>query len=288
MTLYVENLSKKFSVNDFYSLRDVDLTVEKGEIVGLIGKNGAGKSTFLKLIAKALRPTTGKIEYNGIDINKKENVLEDFGIMIETVFYPEMTVMENMMFYLELHNKNEYRDNIQKILELVGLWKAKKRKPGDFSFGMKQRMALALALVTEPEFLLLDEPFVGLDPIGVGNLIGILKEWSKTRDISMIISSHQLGELEELCNRYVYIEDGRLKESIAHQASGVLLVHLTAENKALSFLGLKNIKLLPGNILEITEKDNVDLNRIFTELGEKNLIKTIEVKENNLKDYFKG
>lgn len=288
MTLYVENLSKKFPVNDFYSLRDVDLTVEKGEIVGLIGKNGAGKSTFLKLIAKALRPTTGKIEYNGIDINKKENVLEDFGIMIETVFYPEMTVMENMMFYLELHNKNEYRDNIQKTLELVGLWKAKKRKPGDFSFGMKQRMALALALVTEPEFLLLDEPFVGLDPIGVGNLIGILKEWSKTRDISMIISSHQLGELEELCNRYVYIEDGRLKESIAHQASGVLLIHLTTENKALSFLNLENIKLLPGNILEITEKDSVDLNRIFTELGEKNLIKTIEVKENNLKDYFKG
>lgn len=96
MTLSVENLSKKFPANDFYSLQDVELTVKKGEIVGLIGKNGVGKSTFLKLIAKALRPTTGKIEYNGVDINKKENVLEDFGIMIETVFYPELTVLENV------------------------------------------------------------------------------------------------------------------------------------------------------------------------------------------------
>lgn len=153
---------------------------------------------------------------------------------------------------------------------------------------MKQRMALALALVTEPKFLLLDEPFVGLDPIGVGNLIGILKKWSKTREISMMISSHQLGELEELCNRYVYIENGRLKESIAHQTSNVLLIHLTKETKALSFLESPEVKLLPGNILELTAKDSIDLNRIFAELGEKNLIKAIEVKENKLKDYFKN
>lgn len=288
MTLKIKDLAKKFPKNNFYSLKDVDLTIEKGEIVGLIGKNGAGKSTFLKLIAKALRPTTGKIEYNGIDINSQKGVLKDFGIMIETVFYPEMTVMENMTFYLDLHHQNDYKNNIQKILELVGLWQAKDRKPGKFSFGMKQRMALALALVTEPKFLLLDEPFVGLDPIGVNNLIKILKEWSQTKEISMIISSHQLGELEELCNRYVYIEDGSIKDMFEEKIGTVLEVELTKVATDLSITSLPGVKFTTETTIEITTQDSMILNQVFGELGEKKLLSSVNVKENTLKKYFKN
>lgn len=288
MTLKIKDLAKKFPKNNFYSLKDVDLTIEKGEIVGLIGKNGAGKSTFLKLIAKALRPTTGKIEYNGTDINSQKEVLKDFGIMIETVFYPEMTVMENMTFYLDLHHQNDYKNNIQKILELVGLWQAKDRKPGKFSFGMKQRMALALALVTEPKFLLLDEPFVGLDPIGVNNLIKILKEWSQTKEISMIISSHQLGELEELCNRYVYIEDGSVKDMFEEKIGTVLEVELTKVATDLSITSLPGVKFTTETTIEITTQDSMILNQVFGELGEKKLLSSVNVKENTLKKYFKN
>lgn len=288
MTLKIKDLAKKFPKNNFYSLKDVDLTIEKGEIVGLIGKNGAGKSTFLKLIAKALHPTTGKIEYNGTDINSQKEVLKDFGIMIETVFYPEMTVMENMTFYLDLHHQNDYKNNIQKILELVGLWQAKDRKPGKFSFGMKQRMALALALVTEPKFLLLDEPFVGLDPIGVNNLIKILKEWSQTKEISMIISSHQLGELEELCNRYVYIEDGSVKDMFEEKIGTVLEVELTKVATDFSITSLPGVKFTTETTIEITTQDSMILNQVFGELGEKKLLRSVNVKENTLKKYFKN
>lgn len=202
--LNITNISKKFPGNEFYSLRDISLEIQEGEIVGLIGKNGAGKSTLMKLIAKSLKPSSGIMEYKGIDINSRDNVLDDFGIMIDPVFFPEMTVIDNLKFYLKLHNKENLYGNIETTLRLVELWDARNRKPKGFSFGMKQRTALAIALVSEPNFLILDEPFVGLDPIGVKKLINILKKWSSERQISMLISSHQLSELEELCGRYIY------------------------------------------------------------------------------------
>ena len=93
--LKIENLSKQFKGNDFYSLKEVSLTVNQGDIVGLIGKNGAGKSTLLKLIAKSINPSGGRIMYLGKDISQSSNALEDFGIMIDPVFYPEMTVVDN-------------------------------------------------------------------------------------------------------------------------------------------------------------------------------------------------
>ena len=99
--------------------------------------------------------------FNGRDIFKEDNILKDFGIMIEPVFFPQISAEENLKLYLKIHKKEQYQDNIEKILKLVGLWEAKDRKPIDFSFGMKQRTALALALVTEPQFVLLDEPFCG-------------------------------------------------------------------------------------------------------------------------------
>ena len=202
----VKGLGKKYKGNAFYSLETATFTIEEGDIIGLVGKNGSGKSTLLKILAKSQNPTEGNVFFNGRDIFKEDNILKDFGIMIEPVFFPQISVEENLKLYLKIHKKEQYQDNIEKILKLVGLWEAKDRKPIDVSFGMKQRTALALALVTEPQFVLLDEPFVGLDPIGVKNLLEILKQWSKVNKTSMIISSHQLAELEDLCTRYLFIE----------------------------------------------------------------------------------
>lgn len=169
---------------------------------------------MLKLLAKSQNPTEGTVFFNGKDIFKEDNILRDFGIMIEPVFFPQISVEENVKLYLKIHKKEQYQDNIEKTLKLVGLWEAKNRKPVDFSFGMKQRTALALALVTEPRFVLLDEPFVGLDPIGVRNLLDILKQWSKVNKTSIIIFSHQLAELEELCTRYLFIESGTIENLV--------------------------------------------------------------------------
>ncbi len=286
--LKIEHLSKKFAGNDFYSLSDVSMEIEKGEIVGLIGKNGAGKSTLMKMIAKSQKPTSGTITYNGVDINSRDNVLDDFGIMIDPVFYPEMSVVDNLKFYLKLHGKEELYSNIESTLKLVELWDARNRKPKGFSFGMKQRTALAIALVAEPDFLILDEPFVGLDPIGVQKLITILKTWSSERQISMLISSHQLGELEALCNRYVYIEAGKLADAFEGKENPSLVVDLDAE-KDLSILTpfLSETVTLEGHSLDIsTVTEAKELNRLFEVLANKELIAGISVKENHLKDVF--
>lgn len=286
--LKIENLSKKFPGNDFYSLSDVSLEIEKGEIVGLIGKNGAGKSTLMKMMAKSQKPTSVKISYNGTDINSNDNVLEDFGIMIEPVFYPEMSVIDNLKFYLKLHGKKELYPNIERTLKLVELWESRNRKPKGFSFGMKQRTALAIALVAEPDFLILDEPFVGLDPVGVQKLIDILKKWSSERQISMLISSHQLGELEALCNRYIYIEGGKLAESFIGKAQPSLVVHL---NSKYHMCNLKDhisqgITLSDGLLDIPISVDKEALNDIFGVLASESLIESIEVKENHLKEVF--
>ena len=286
--LKIENLSQKFPGNDFYSLSDVSLEIEKGEIVGLIGKNGAGKSTLMKMMAKSQKPTSGKISYNGTDINSNDNVLEDFGIMIEPVFYPEMSVIDNLKFYLKLHGKKELYPNIERTLKLVELWESRNRKPKGFSFGMKQRTALAIALVAEPDFLILDEPFVGLDPVGVQKLIDILKKWSSERQISMLISSHQLGELEALCNRYIYIEGGKLAESFIGKAQPSLVVHL---NSKYHMCNLKDhisqgITLSDGLLDIPISVDKEALNDIFGVLASESLVESIEVKENHLKEVF--
>ncbi|MDY2775376.1 MAG: ABC transporter ATP-binding protein [Streptococcus infantarius] len=286
--LKIEHLSKKFVGNDFYSLSDVSMEIEKGEIVGLIGKNGAGKSTLMKMIAKSQKTTSGTITYNGTDINSRDNVLDDFGIMIDPVFYPEMSVIDNLKFYLKLHGKEELYSNIESTLKLVELWDARNRKPKGFSFGMKQRTALAIALVAEPDFLILDEPFVGLDPIGVQKLITILKTWSSERQISMLISSHQLGELEALCNRYVYIEAGKLADAFEGKENPSLVINLDT-TKDLSVLKpfLSETVSLEENSLDIsTVTEAKELNQLFEVLASHELIAGISVKENHLKDIF--
>lgn len=286
--LTIHNLSKKFAGNDFYSLRNVNLEINKGEIVGLIGKNGAGKSTLMKLIAKSLKPTEGEIYYNEVELSSKDCLLQDVGIMIDPVFYPEMTVEDNLKFYLRLHNKKELFTNIESTLRLVELWEVRKRKPKNFSFGMKQRTALAIALVAEPNFLILDEPFVGLDPIGVQKLIVILKEWASQRKISMLISSHQLSELESLCDRYVYIESGCLADEFSKPSGRDILIELIDdENISILESYLSDTVYIENQYLVLSSQcSRGELNKVLQFLGEKQMISSISMKENQLKDIF--
>ncbi|WP_416353498.1 ABC transporter ATP-binding protein [Agrilactobacillus fermenti] len=288
--LNITNVSKKYAKNSFYSLQDVSLSVNEGDIVGLIGKNGAGKSTLLKVITKAIRPSNGKVIYQNQDIFEQNNVLDEFGIMIKPVFYPYLTVLENLNFYLTIHQKLSYQQNIESILKLVDLWQVRNRKPGDFSFGMKQRVSLALALITEPSFIVLDEPFVGLDPIGVQKLIQILHQWSETRKVSMIISSHQLGELESLCNRYLFIEAGKLRNKF-NLNKDQMVIELTEINpeiksslqKFASYIQWSTV----GNKLMLPKAlDNKIKNQIFLILSKGNLIKQISYPKDQLEDYF--
>lgn len=276
----VKGLGKRYKGNDFYSLKNANFTIEEGDIVGLVGKNGSEKSTLLKLLAKSQNPTEGTVFFNGKDIFKEDNILRDFGIMIEPVFFPQISVEENVKLYLKIHKKEQYQDNIEKTLKLVGLWEAKNRKPVDFSFGMKQRTALALALVTEPRFVLLDEPFVGLDPIGVRNLLDILKQWSKVNKTSMIIFSHQLAELEELCTRYLFIESGTIDDKISAEHNSIIIElneMISEEDGHLIENLVKNYYLkYSENCIEIDNSvNNKALNAILEQLAVAKLIKNV-------------
>ena len=276
----VKGLGKRYKGNDFYSLKNANFTIEEGDIVGLVGKNGSGKSTLLKLLAKSQNPTEGTVFFNGKDIFKEDNILRDFGIMIEPVFFPQISVEENVKLYLKIHKKEQHQDNIEKTLKLVGLWEAKNRKPVDFSFGMKQRTALALALVTEPQFVLLDEPFVGLDSIGVRNLLDILKQWSKVNKTSMIIFSHQLAELEELCTRYLFIESGTIDDKISAEHNSIIIElneMISEEDGHLIENLVKNYYLkYSENCIEIDNSvNNEALNAILEQLAVAKLIKNV-------------
>ena len=287
----VKGLGKKYKGNAFYSLENATFTIEEGDIIGLVGKNGSGKSTLLKILAKSQNPTEGNVFFNGRDIFKEDNILKDFGIMIEPVFFPQISVEENLKLYLKIHKKEQYQDNIEKILKLVGLWEAKDRKPIDFSFGMKQRTALALALVTEPQFVLLDEPFVGLDPIGVKNLLEILKQWSKVNKTSMIISSHQLAELEDLCTRYLFIESGIIDDKISTEQNSIIIelneIFRDEDNHLIENLVKKySLKYSENNIEIDNSVNNEALNSILEQLAVAKLIKNVLSKKDNLERLF--
>lgn len=289
--LEVKQLSKKYKNNDFYSLKDVSFQIGKGEIVGLIGKNGAGKTTLLKMLAKSYIPSEGSILYKGRDIFSENNMLSSFGLMIETVFYPHLTVMENLKFYLSIHNKKEYESNIQSVLELVELWNHRNKKPNGFSFGMKQRLSLAISLVTEPEFMILDEPFIGLDPDGVYQLMGILKKWSKEKETAIIISSHQLNELEEICNRYLFLEAGVLKEQFdgAEEAITVIELKEIVENANILMANYPEIRKISTDRRSIEiDSSNTSLNHLLSDLTKSYGVSKIYTKETKLNQYFKG
>ena len=287
----VKGLGKKYKGNAFYSLENATFTIEEGDIIGLVGKNGSGKSTLLKILAKSQNPTEGNVFFNGRDIFKEDNILKDFGIMIEPVFFPQISVEENLKLYLKIHKKEQYQDNIEKILKLVGLWEAKDRKPRDFSFGMKQRTALALALVTEPQFVLLDEPFVGLDPIGVKNLLEILKQWSKVNKTSMIISSHQLAELEDLCTRYLFIESGIIDDKISTEQNSIIIelneIFRDEDNHLIENLVKKySLKYSENNIEIDNSVNNEALNSILEQLAVAKLINNVLSKKDSLERLF--
>ena len=287
----VKGLGKKYKGNAFYSLENATFTIEEGDIIGLVGKNGSGKSTLLKILAKSQNPTEGNVFFNGRDIFKEDNILKDFGIMIEPVFFPQISVEENLKLYLKIHKKEQYQDNIEKILKLVGLWEAKDRKPIDFSFGMKQRTALALALVTEPQFVLLDEPFVGLDPIGVKNLLEILKQWSKVNKTSMIISSHQLAELEDLCTRYLFIESGIIDDKISTEQNSIIIelneIFRDEDNHLIENLVKKYSLKYSENNIEIDNSVYYEsLNSILEQLAVAKLINNVLSKKDSLERLF--
>jgi ABC-2 type transport system ATP-binding protein len=212
--LKTHHLSKKYQ--NKFALNKVNLSIKKGSIYGFIGQNGAGKSTLIRLVCGLAAPTTGTIELFGKD-NERALVeaRKRIGTIIEgPALYPNMTATEN----LEAHRLLKGipgKECINKILMLVGLQDTGKKKAKNFSLGMKQRLGLAIALIGDPEFLILDEPINGLDPMGVVEIRELLKKLNQEYGITILISSHILSELHLLATHYGIIHEGELLEQLS-------------------------------------------------------------------------
>lgn len=211
--LRTNNLTKKYS--NHLALDHVDIEIKKGEIYGFIGQNGAGKSTMLRLVTGLAFPTSGTIELFEND-NPKEitNAQKRMGAIIEQpALIPNMSAVENLEVQ-RLQKGIPGKNCIQEKLELVGLKDAGKKKVKDFSLGMKQRLGIAIALLSDPEFLILDEPTNGLDPIGIVELRELIKKLNVEKGLTVLISSHILSELHLLATKFGIIHQGRLVEEL--------------------------------------------------------------------------
>lgn len=211
--LEIHNLTKNYG--SFIALRNISFSIEKGSIVGLLGKNGAGKTTLMKTILGLLCQYDGEIKFNGAFINHSDpKIMRKISSLVDVRFYEDMTAYENLNYLLMADlklNKSERKKKITELLKLVGLENSSKGKVKSFSFGMKQRLALAQVFIHEADLIILDEPFVGLDPVGIEFMKNILRQIQREKKVTIIFSSHQLEEVSDLADEIVAISDGTIK-----------------------------------------------------------------------------
>lgn len=206
--LEIQSLNKKYAKK--WALKNCSFSIEGGEIVGVIGKNGAGKTTMFNCIAGNILKTNGEILFNDEKITFNSKRRKDFGILIKPAFYDYMTGYEFLNVTLKLDEHQLQKEEILHALELVGLHGAEFKKIKSYSFGMKQRLGFALALLSADKLLMLDEPFVGLDINGRDLVKKHIKKLAKEKDIPIIFSDHNLDEVMELCTRVILLSDGEI------------------------------------------------------------------------------
>lgn len=207
--LQIKNLQKGFKDTQVVNLSS--LSVQQGEIYGFLGPNGAGKTTTMKMILSLISRTAGEIEVFGQPIDTDKQYLNQIGSMIEEPsYYPNLTGYENLLVFQKILGFD--KKNIQETLKIVGLDQPKNKKKlvKDYSLGMKQRLALAFALVKKPRLLILDEPTNGLDPAGIHEIRELIIKLAKEQGITVFISTHILSEVEHIADRVGIINHGQL------------------------------------------------------------------------------
>ena len=209
LILKTEALSYFFS-SEFKALDGINLRVQQGSIYGFLGPNGAGKTTTLRLLLGILRKQQGTIEIFGKRLgDERLNILKRIGSLIEQPsLYAHLTAKENLEVYRRVYGCSKHR--IDEVLDLVGLSYTKNKKTKQFSLGMKQRLSIAVALLHQPELLILDEPTNGLDPAGIIEMRELIKTLNKEHGVTILVSSHILAEVEKMASHVGIIHKGKL------------------------------------------------------------------------------
>jgi ABC-2 type transport system ATP-binding protein len=292
--LRTTNLLKKYK--DKEVITDVNMSIKKGEIYGFLGPNGAGKTTIMKMMLNLIKPNSGEIEIFGDKLNAKSyETLKRIGSIIEyPVFYDKLTGRENLELHCEYLGYYD-KSVIDKAIKLVNLTKIDNKAVKDFSLGMKQRLGIARAIITKPELLILDEPINGLDPIGIKEIRDILKMLNKEYGITILISSHILGEIEQIADTIGIINNGKLIEEVSMESirenNTEYIEIITKDCIRATYilendLHISNFKVIDNTAiriydLELSQKD-ISKTLILNEVE----IEAINRKNNTLEDYF--
>ena len=295
IVLKTNNLTKKYK--DFVALDKVSIEIDKGDIYGLIGRNGAGKTTLMKIITTLTNKTSGEFTLLNHSDNDLTKTKRRIGSLIENpAFFPNLNAYDNLKYYAIQKGITNY-DQINESLKLVGLDDVKKKKFKDFSLGMKQRLGIAFAILDNPDFIILDEPINGLDPIGISDLRDTFKRLNKERNITILISSHILSELYLLATRFCIIEKGKVvkelsKEELDIECSKCIVIK-TDDVKKVSVVLEKDLKTTNYKVIDKEEIRLYDYLKNIETVNKtlvKNDINIKQIKETgiSLEDYFKS
>jgi len=212
MTIEIKNLNKQY--NDILAVKNINFKINKGSIVGLLGPNGCGKTTTIGMILGLIKPTSGNVFINGLDIENENNrtkILEKVNFISPYVELPKkLTVQENLNVYGKMYGVSNLQKKISNLMEQLNLLDFKERKTGELSSGQKNRVSLAKALINEPEILLLDEPTASLDP-DVGDYIRTyIENFASNKKTTILLASHNMNEVERLCNEVMMMKNGKI------------------------------------------------------------------------------
>ncbi|MDK8183469.1 ABC transporter ATP-binding protein [Paenibacillus sp. UMB4589-SE434] len=292
--LRTTQLTKTYQGKEVVS--NVNMSIKKGEIYGFLGPNGAGKTTLMRMITNLIKPSSGEIELFGEKLTDTSyHVLGRMGTIIEyPIFYDKLTARENLEIhceYMGYHNKQA----VNEALELVNLGNIEGKAVKDFSLGMKQRLGIARALSTKPELLILDEPINGLDPLGIKEIRDLFKMLSREYGMTLFISSHILGEMEQMADTIGVINHGRLLEEVSmeqiREKNTEYLEITTKEISQASYvlehkLQLFNFKVVDNQYIRVYDM-SVPQNEVAKTLIMNDIsVEAITKKNSSLEDYF--
>ena len=272
-------------------LNGINMNINKGDIYGFIGKNGSGKTTFMRVVLSLTQKNDGEVVF--FNDKKIEDVGLRVGSLIETPgLYKNASAYENLKRFSILYGADQSK--INEILDLVGLGNTGNRKTKDFSLGMRQRLGIAIALLGDPEFLLLDEPINGLDPEGIKEIRDVIVRLNKEKNITFLISSHLLDELSKVVTKYGILNNGVLLEEISskelkNECKNKLVIECNDPKKAKDILSSsidKKDMVIKGNNLEI-HSDSIDSIKINKELVKKDIsVSALYPNYDSLEEYF--
>lgn len=292
--LKVINLSKKFK--DFQAVDNISFELKEGEILGLLGPNGAGKTTTIQMLLGILTPTSGSIEYFGKNLLKhREQILEQVNFSTTYTNLPWiLTVSECLSFVSYLYDIKNRKDRIKEIVETFELEKLLNKKIAELSAGQNTRVNIAKSFINKPKVLLLDEPTASLDPETADMVRKILLKEQKEFGISIILTSHNMNEVETVCNRVIFINDGKVVANDTPQmlAKSIKVSHLELRfdqklNEVIKFIESKKLNYSKNNEYLIININEMDIPQFLKELLDKKMpYNEISIEKPSLEDFF--